>query len=373
MKKLFYIGCLGLLLFEAANVYFIMPMPGSQQMNSIDLAYYLFNWRWIFRTLFVLVLLTGLLNTQWKRKWTVAIPLLVVAAAIYILNFVMAADGMFKQPASIVMANQKENKVDTGRLIVGVVDGTTAKAYPIRFLAYHHFVYDSINGKPLLITYCTVCRTGRVFNPAVNGQVEKFRLVGMDHFNAMIEDQTTHSWWRQATGKAIVGPLKGSQLEEVHSTQTSLAQWLELYPESLIMQEDPNSVSKYDTSLKYESGASKSKLTGTDSLSWKNKSWVVGISKAGEDTAIDWNELKKKRIILTKVGRLPAFVVLGKDNKSFFAFEYNSSSVPQFSNDTIYVNNKKYKLNGVGIDTVGSLSALNAYQEFWHSWREFHQ
>jgi hypothetical protein len=47
MKKLFWFGLIGLLLFEIANVYFIMPMPGSQQMNSIDLAYFLYKWRWI--------------------------------------------------------------------------------------------------------------------------------------------------------------------------------------------------------------------------------------------------------------------------------------------------------------------------------------
>ena len=41
MKKLYYAGLLGLLVFEFLNVYFIMPMPGSQKMNTIDLAYFL--------------------------------------------------------------------------------------------------------------------------------------------------------------------------------------------------------------------------------------------------------------------------------------------------------------------------------------------
>jgi hypothetical protein len=40
-----------------------------------------------------------------------------------------------------------------------------------------------------MITYCTVCRTGRVFSPDVDGKPETFRLVGMDHFNAMFEDE----------------------------------------------------------------------------------------------------------------------------------------------------------------------------------------
>jgi hypothetical protein len=53
-----------------------------------------------------------------------------------------------------------------------------------------------------MVTYCTVCRTGRVYGPIINGKKETFRLVGMDHFNAMLEDATTKSWWQQATWDA---------------------------------------------------------------------------------------------------------------------------------------------------------------------------
>jgi len=77
------------------------------------------------------------------------------------------------------------------------------------FIGYHHQVRDTIAGAPVLVSYYTVCRTGRVFCPAVKGDPEVFRLVGMDHFNAMFEDATTHSWWRQANGQAIIGPRKG--------------------------------------------------------------------------------------------------------------------------------------------------------------------
>ena len=39
-KNCFYAGIAGLILFEIANVYFIMPMPGSQQMDSLAIAYF---------------------------------------------------------------------------------------------------------------------------------------------------------------------------------------------------------------------------------------------------------------------------------------------------------------------------------------------
>jgi hypothetical protein len=372
MKKIFWFGLIGLLLFEIANVYFIMPMPGSQQMNSIDLAYFLYKWRWIFRGLFAGMIFIGLFRTQWKRKWLLFFPIAIVAAIVYMTNFVMAADAMFKQPKQLLLASAESNKVDPNRLILGVSINGEAKAYPIQFLGYHHHIQDTVGGKPVMVTYCTVCRTGRVFEPIVNGKKEKFRLVGMDHFNAMLEDATTKSWWRQVTGEAITGKLKGQQLPEVYSTQTSLADWLQLNPNSLIMQADENFIRSYDSTFKFESGASKSKLTGTDSLSWKDKSWVIGVKAGKGSKAYDWNELKKEKLIQDKIGGTPVLIVLSKNEKSFFAFQRpTDNSIFNLSGDTLLFENHKYRIDGKGIDTSFSLKPLPASQEFWHSWRTF--
>ena len=179
------------------------------------------------------MIIVGLLRGSWHRKWKwgFVVPLGILAVVIYMANFQMAADAMFRQPKSLVMAAASGNSVEFNRLVIGISVNGEAKAYPIRFLGYHHHIQDTIGGRSILVTYCTVCRTGRVFEPLVNGKKESFRLVGMDHFNAMLEDETTGSWWQQATGKAISGKLKGMQLPEVHSTQTSLAQWMEVYPQ----------------------------------------------------------------------------------------------------------------------------------------------
>ena len=372
MKKYFWLGLIGLLLFEIANVYFIMPMPGSQQMNSIDLAYFLYKWRWIFRGLFAAMIFIGLFKSTWKRKWTLLFPIALLVAVIYMTNFVMAADHMFYQPKKVLMVSAAENKVDPERLVLGVVNNGEAKAYPIRFLGYHHQVQDTVGGKPMIITYCTVCRTGRVFEPMVNGKHEEFRLVGMDHFNAMFEDATTKSWWRQVSGEAITGKLKGQQLPEVYSSQTSLADWLQLNPGSLVMQADSAFIKSYDTTFKYESGKSKSKLTGTDSLSWKDKSWVIGVKAGKERKAYDWNQLKKERLMQDKIGLTPVLIVLSKNEKSFFAFERPAeNSTFTLNGDTLLLDTHKYRINGKGIDTSFSLKPLPASQEFWHSWRTF--
>lgn len=372
MKKIFWLGLTGLLLFEIANVYFIMPMPGSQQVNSIDFAYFLYTWRWVFRGLFAAMIIVGLFRSQWKRKWSLFFPIAFVAAVVYMTNFVMAADHIFYQPKNVLMVSTVENKVDSNRLVIGVTNNGEAKAYPIQFLGYHHQVQDTVGGKPMIITYCTVCRAGRVYEPLVDGRPEKFRLVGMDHFNAMFEDATTKSWWRQVSGEAITGKLKGQQLPEVFSTQTSLRDWLQLNPNSLIMQADANFIKSYDSTFKFESGASKSKLTGTDSLSWNDKSWIIGV-KAGKVTkAYDWNQLKREKLIQDKIGPTPVLIVLSKNDKSFFAFQRpNENSIFDLRSDTLLFEKHRYRIDGKGIDTIFSLKPLPASQEFWHSWRTF--
>jgi hypothetical protein len=38
------------------------------------------------------------------------------------------------------------------------------KPIPIQLIGYHHQVMDTIGNEPVIITYCTVCRTGRVYS-----------------------------------------------------------------------------------------------------------------------------------------------------------------------------------------------------------------
>ena len=368
MKLFFYMGVIGLILFEFLNVYFIMPLPGSQRIRSIDFAYFLYTWRWAFRGVFSLILLIGFLKAFQASKWFTLAGILLVLSTIYVINFEMAADSMFYQPKDLLMKNAQSNKVEKNRIILGIELNGKAKAYPIALIAYHHQVLDTIAGKPIMVTYCSVCRTGRIFEPLVNGKSEKFRLVGMDHFNAMFEDATTKSWWRQANGEAITGKLKGQMLPELLSQQTSVEKWLALHPNSLIMQPDFNFKTKYDSTAKYESGKSKSDLTRTDSLSWKDKSWVVGIELGKDSKAFDWLRLKRERVINNQVGNQPVLVVLAADNKSFFAFERPTKEAHfLIKNDTLSIDNKRFMLNGNSVDKSSSLKPIKAYQEFWHS------
>jgi hypothetical protein len=370
---IFWAGLLGWLLFELLSVYFIMPFPGSQEGNSLGLAYTLHRGRHIFRFGLVFLMLWGWWSMHGKRKWIALLGISVVAIVAALIHFRMRADQMFLQPQNLVMKPASENAVDTERLVIGVALDGQAKAYPIRFLAYHHQVLDSLAGKQIMVTYCNVCRSGRVYEPVIEGKPEQFRLVGMDHFNAMFEDASTGSWWRQATGEAVTGTRKGMRLPELFSEQDKLTSWISRYPQTLIMQEDEAFRDKYDTTLLYEKGKSRKKLTGTDSLSWGRKSWVIGVKAGGQYRAYDWNTLTARRVWEDTLGGVPLCIVVSADSSGFYAVQKpNAAAVVRLSGDTLQIDGRSYRLDGQGIDTVGKLSRLPAYQEFWHSWRQFH-
>lgn len=373
MKKLFVVGVIGLLLLEIANVYFIMPMPGSQRMRSIDMAYTIYGWRWALRALFGTMIIAGILpmwRTKNSTKWFAPLGVILVAGVTYAFNFRMSADHMFLQPTVVTMATADKNKVAQDRLVVGIELNGDARAYPLQFIGYHHQVRDTVGGQPVLVSYCTVCRTGRIFIPAVHGEPESFRLVGMDHFNAMFEDESTGSWWRQANGEAIAGTLKGTMLPELPTRQVTLKQWLALYPNSRIMQGDPKFAKQYAKDYGYEKGTSRSVLTGTDTASWQDKSWVIGLTVNNHSKAYDWNRLRREQIVHDDIAGTPIVLVLSPDSASFFAFVRPDAQTHfTLRGDSLVARNASFALSGRG--ATGRLEPLNASQEFWHSWRTF--
>jgi hypothetical protein len=374
MKKLFAVGVLLSVLFEIGNVYFIMPLPFSQRVRSLDAAYLLYSWRWSFRALAGAFMLAGL-GPAWRggrsHRALVGAALVVVAAVAYLTNVTMAADHMFLQPSRIAMLPANRSVVEAARLVVGVEINGDARAYPYQFIGYHHQVRDVVGGTPILVSYCTVCRTGRVFSPTIDGKAETFRLVGMDHFNAMFEDKTTGSWWRQATGEAVAGPRTGRTLAEYPSLQVTLGRWLALHPGSLIMQPDSNLRGNYGSGFDYETGASRKTLTGTDTISWHDKAWVVGLTVNGESKAYDWNRLHRERAVNDELGGKPIVLALASDGVSFFAFERPDRDIRfAMRDDSLVAPSGAFSLSGRG--TRGALRPVFASQEFWHSWRTFH-
>ena len=378
------LGLLLLILFEFARVYLIMPMPGSQNFDSIEIAYFLGSNKWIIRLIGYLTVSVPLVliirNGVKKEKLIIGGLTAMYLIVFYVFTFKMEADKMFYQPTKVVTTSLSKNKIPDNKLVIGVVIDSVASAYPIQLIGYHHQVVDTMNGHPIMVTYCTVCRTGRIYSLMVNGKQETFRLVGMDHFNAMFEDATTKSWWRQSTGECIAGPLKGYKLKEFKSEQLILSAWARIHPNTQILQPDPLFKEEFEQMDTYDKGISRGDLTKRDTTSWKNKSWVLGIQDGANAKTYDWNQLTKQKIIQDSLPNNPIVILLENDTASFHAYSRivnNSILIFHKKQDSIWDVNTGSKWNYEGVCVDGKLKgnmlkSVRCYQEFLHSWEFFH-
>jgi hypothetical protein len=86
--------------------------------------------------------------------------------------------------------------------------------YPLRMQVYHEVANDQIASVPVLVTFCPLCDTVIAFDRRVTGKALLFGVSGkLLHDNLIMWDHQTESWWKQASGIAIVGDLAGEQLD----------------------------------------------------------------------------------------------------------------------------------------------------------------
>jgi hypothetical protein len=203
----------------------------------------------------------------------------------------------------------------------------------------------------------------------------------MDHFNAVFEDNSTKTWWQQATGEAIAGPLKGSALTEIPSSQLTINAWMRQYPDSKLMDPDPLYGERYFRLEDYDRGNMNSPLVKRNYQPWQPKSWIVGVKNEFSSNAYDWNDLVKKRIIQDSLKSQPILLAMETDTTSFHVYDRRvNGAVLQFKS-TITDNfltdlntNSTWNIDGLCVEGLlkgQQLTRLQAYNEFWHSWENF--
>ena len=391
MKKrsksyIFWTGMLLLFLPGLLHAYLLMPFPGSQNLEAIKLCYYL-------EKIILPLRIAGGIIVVWylvkyfsvnstKGKVFKGAMLVLLLGSLYITDIEYKASSMFEEPKTIRFANAINNKVPESYIVLGVVDKGVAKAYPLVYLGYHHKVQDNVGDLPVLVTYCTMCRTGRVYSPVINGTRQNFRLVGARHYNAIVEDESTGTWWYQATGEAAVGPMQGSSLKELPYEQSSLEAWLNKHPSSLILQPDGHFKSDYDDLKDYDTRQAVDKdstLKNKDSL--VRKSWVIGVVLDKKPKAYDWRKMQQICLLNDQFGTTPLLVGLEDDDHSFHVFNrqvdgkaltFKLDTTGQFTdNETASTWNWEGKCVS-GASKGKQLAKVQAYQEYWHSWQHFH-
>ncbi len=116
--------------------------------------------------------------------------------------------------------------------VVAYIDGQDARAYPLQILIYHEIVNDTVNGKPVTVTFCPLCNASIVFDRTVGAQVLDFGTTGrLRKSDLIMYDRQTESWWQQFTGEGVIGQFNKTVLTQLPSQIVSAATFAASYPD----------------------------------------------------------------------------------------------------------------------------------------------
>ncbi len=143
-------------------------------------------------------------------------------------------DAEMKEVPTVVPADPDE-PLHLRELVVGIEIGGAAKAYPLAVLAEQSPVVDELGGTPLVIVVSRDGKSVRCFSRTVGEEVlDLYRKTGKEDEEEgplrLVDAQTGSEW--DFSGRAVGGPLAGSQLERIQTLKDYWFDWRLYHPET---------------------------------------------------------------------------------------------------------------------------------------------
>ena len=137
---------------------------------------------------------------------------------------------------AIVDTNSATSWIAGDELVLGVVIGGEARAYPLRVLLVHEVINDQLAGRPIVVTFCPLCFTAVAYDREIAGVVRTFGVSGYLLNSALVMfDRQRESLWSQVTGEALGGDEAGLMLTRVVATQTDWSTWSAAFPNTDVL------------------------------------------------------------------------------------------------------------------------------------------
>jgi hypothetical protein len=136
--------------------------------------------------------------------------------------------------------------------VVGVSINGETRAYPLRILAWHEIVNDTLGGWPIAVTYSPLCDAVVVFDRRVAGESLTFGVSGLLYnSNLLMYDRRPEargeSLWCQLQCRAVAGPAAkaGQRLKVVPAALARWSEWRERHPGTHVLAADPALAKRY--------------------------------------------------------------------------------------------------------------------------------
>jgi hypothetical protein len=229
-----------------------------------------------------------------------------------------------------------------------------------------------------------------VWKRTVGGLVLTFHLAGINNQNFLMRDDQTGSFWQQVSGRAISGPLVGSQLEPLYSDELTFRLWRKVALGGTVLVPVARDVPDYETS-DWDSRMAKTKtVLDFPKTPLKSRELVLGVELRGDSRAYEVSRVLRETLVQDRVGGEPVLLVVGPDGKSIRAFRarLEDGEAPDFFRKTnsstvdatapLFIDSQTgTEWNFDGCPNGGKyaghcLALVPVLKDYWFDWRNYH-
>lgn len=190
--------------------------------------------------------------------------------------------------------------------VIALQVGGVSRAYPLQILIWHEVVNDVIGKIPVIVTFCSICNSGIVFNRNLDNRTLSFGIAGFVHgANMVMYDRETESWWQQFTGEAVVGDLTGKKLDRLPAQLISFEQFSSAFPRGEVLSQQTGYRRDYGRNphIRYDNTErSPSHFRGKPDTRLIPMEKVIGIEVGNKAKAYPYSISRERRVIYDRIG-----------------------------------------------------------------------
>ena len=207
-----------------------------------------------------------------------------------------------------------------------------------------------------------------------------FYLAGINNQNFLMRDRETGSWWQQANGRAIAGPLAGSVLELVPNDELSFALWKAESPQGIVLAPVVGREKEYDQKWEEETAKYPTPFSFSGH-GLADRDVVLGIAIGQQARAFPLTKVRGATPVMDRVAGTSVALVTGPDNVSvrIFRAQLHGNDIELYrdaGSEWRLIDSNGNTWNFAGCATDGPakgkcLEKINYLKDYWFDWKNY--
>jgi hypothetical protein len=285
---------------------------------------------------------------------------------------------------SKVSANEATFMLPDDRVFGVALEGRH-HAYPVKLLGWHEMVNDTLAGRPITLSYCTLCGSGVLYDAArAGGEPLTFGTSGLLYrSNKLMIDRQTGSLWSNLTGEAVIGEAAaaGARLQMLPVTLTTWQRWREAHPATTVAEPDPELGKRFG--YEYAEGAADQRRAGVSFPVWQrsarfdDKAEVLALRVDGRSKAYELDALSAVGLLNDTLGEARLLVLIGPDGGAR-AYRRGEHTFARAAGDALLdQEGRRWRVADAALEPpdgsgLEPLERLPSHVAFWFGWFGFY-